>query len=247
MDTKIELAVFLLAGRGSRINKYTENIPKCLIEVNGKALLHDMLDKLAGCGTKKSIMVIGYLGSQIRDSVGLRWKGMEIEYVENIAWETTNNIYSLFLANNVIDRDFYLIEGDIIISDDSFALLEGKRNFLAVSRWSENLDGTMVSLTGNQLDKFYLKKDIPSGYDISTLFKTVNIYGLDISDYKTLVCPEMEHIINSGETGTYYEKAFANLSNSGKLVFRAIDFSENKWAEIDNEEDYRYAIRLFGS
>ncbi len=243
----MDLAVFLLAGRGSRINKYTENIPKCLIEVNGKALLHDMLDKLASRGTKKSILVIGYLGSQIRDSVGTRWKGMEIDYVENIVWETTNNIYSLFLANKTIDRDFYLIEGDIIISDDAFALLEGKRNFLAVSRWSENLDGTMVSLEGDQLDNFYLKKDIPSDYDISTLFKTVNIYGLDISDYKTLVCPEMEHIINSGETGNYYEKAFANLSNSGKLVFRAIDFSEKKWAEIDNEEDYRYAISLFGS
>jgi len=247
MDNRIDLAVFLLAGRGSRINKYTENLPKCLIEVKGKALLHNMLDKLARRGTKKSILVIGYLGSQIRDSVGNTWKGMEIEYIENNLWETTNNIYSLFLANNIIDRDFFLIEGDIIISDTAFSLLEAKGNFLAVSKWSENLDGTMVSLRGEMLYKFYLKKDIPSDYDIRTLFKTVNIYGLDISDYKALICPEMERIINSGETGIYYEKAFANLANTGKLSFKAIDFSETPWAEIDNEEDYRYAIKLFGS
>ena len=119
----MKLALFLLAGRGSRIRTYSDQIPKCLIEVSGRPILHTMLDKLESRGVKKTILVIGYLGNKIIESVGSCWGDMEIVYVENKIWETTNNIYSLFLANELIKENFYLFEGDIIISDDAFNLL----------------------------------------------------------------------------------------------------------------------------
>ncbi len=245
MKTTIKLAVFLLAGRGSRINRYTENIPKCLIEIGGKPVLHTMLDKLERRGVKKTILVIGYLGNNIIESIGSSWGAMEIVYVENKIWETTNNIYSLFLASNMIKDNFYLIEGDIIISDDAFDMLKGEPNFMAVSKWEKHLDGTMVDLNDNIVKSFFLKKDLAEVPDITRLHKTVNIYGLRLDDYKTLIQPEMDRIIGSGETGIYYEKAFANLVNSGKIEFRAIDFSLSKWAEVDNEDDLEYARNLF--
>lgn len=241
----MKLALFLLAGRGSRIRTYSDEMPKCLIEISGRPILHTMLDKLESRGVKKTILVIGYLGNKIIDSVGSGWGGMEIVYVENEIWETTNNIYSLFLANELINEDFYLFEGDIIISDNAFNLLVGDPNFMAVSKWERHLDGTMVDMVDKQVKKFFLKKDLGKAQDITRLFKTVNIYGLSLDDYKALVQPEMERIIGSGETGLYYEKAFANLVNTGKIKFRAVDFSLHKWAEVDNESDLEYARKIF--
>lgn len=243
----MDLAVFLLAGRGSRINKYTADTPKCLISVNGYPILHSMLDKLAIKGVKKTILVIGYLGDKIAESIGTTWKKMQIEYVNNDIWESTNNIYSLFLANSSIKSDFYLFEGDIIISDRAFKLLEGPGNYMAVSRWAEHLDGSMVSLSGNEVKHFYLKQDLPDSIDIKDLYKTVNIYGLSIDDYQSKIIPEMEKIIAGGETGMYYEKAFANLVNKNEIKFRSVDFSDSSWAEVDNETDLEYANRLFYS
>jgi NDP-sugar pyrophosphorylase family protein len=241
----MKLALFLIAGRGSRIRTYSDNIPKCLIDIGGQPILHSMLDKLERSGVKKSILVIGYLGDKIIKSVGQSWGSMEIVYVENKIWETTNNIYSLFLASKLIDEDFYLLEGDIIISDEAFNLLKGKPDFMAVSKWQEHLDGTMVELEADKVGKFFLKKDLGKAGNIKALFKTVNIYGLDANNYKTLIQPEMESLVKSGETGLYYEKAFATLANSGKLKFRAVDFSFCKWAEVDNESDLEYARNLF--
>lgn len=241
----MKLALFLLAGRGSRIRTYSDDMPKCLIDIGGRPILHIMLDKLEKSGVKKTILVIGYLGDKIIESVGHSRGAMEIVYVENEIWETTNNIYSLFLANSLIDENFYLLEGDIIISDEAFNMLKGEPDFMAVSKWQEHLDGTMVDMKAGMVEKFFLKKDLESDSNIQRLFKTVNIYGLSVDNYKTFIQPEMERIIASGETGLYYEKAFANLANSGKLKFRAIDFSLCKWAEVDNENDLEYARKLF--
>ena len=66
---------------------------------------------------------------------------------------------------------------------------------MAVSKWEAHLDGTMVDLNNKMVKKFFLKKDLNQARDITRLFKTVNIYGLRLDDYKTLVQPEMERII----------------------------------------------------
>jgi len=243
----MNLALFLLAGRGSRIKAFSDKIPKCLIEINGRPILHTMLDKLEARGVARTILVTGYLGDIIFESVGPSWKNMAIEYLENKAWESTNNIVSLFLANNKLSEDFYLFEGDILISDRAFDLLKGKPNIMAVSRWEEHLDGTMVELDGDNVEKFWLKKDLSDKQDITGMYKTVNIYGINNNEYQALVYPEMKRIIKSGETGIYYEKAFANLVNAGKLSFKAVDFSSEKWAEVDTESDLAYARQVFES
>ncbi|HDP55049.1 MAG TPA: hypothetical protein ENN24_05125 [Bacteroidetes bacterium] len=76
-------AVFLLAGRGSRLNRYTEIIPKCLVEVSGRPILERMLDILLKIGVRKVILVVGYRYKDIYHFVGGNWKGIDIEYVNN--------------------------------------------------------------------------------------------------------------------------------------------------------------------
>ena len=102
----MKLAVFLLAGGGIRLKPYTNDIPKCLVEVNGKKLLIRMLDYLVKGGIEKVILVIGYKGDKIRSVVGDSWQGMEIKYVDNKDWATTNNVVSLNLAVPSINDDF---------------------------------------------------------------------------------------------------------------------------------------------
>ena len=46
----IDKAIILSAGRGSRLLPLTSNMPKCLIEVGGRAILDHQLDALAEAG-----------------------------------------------------------------------------------------------------------------------------------------------------------------------------------------------------
>ena len=53
-------AIILAAGRGSRLKNLTDERPKCLVELHGKALLDWQLEALREAGIKKIGIVTGY-------------------------------------------------------------------------------------------------------------------------------------------------------------------------------------------
>jgi len=59
-------------------------------------------------------VVSGYKGHLIRKFFENGKTDFTISYVHNKDYDTTNNIYSLFLAKDVIASDFLLMESDII-------------------------------------------------------------------------------------------------------------------------------------
>lgn len=242
----MNLAVFLLAGRGSRLEKYTEIIPKCLVEVSGTPILHRMLDILVNRNIRKVILVVGYRWEDIFNSVGDNWKGIEIQYVINHNWSKTNNIVSFYLAKEHIKDNFLLIEGDVVISQNALNEFCNGGNQMAVSKYQSNLDGTVVTLNDNKLvEHIYLKTDINANLDLNTTYKTVNIYNFNYQNFLDLIIPAFESIINKGEVNAYYEQALANLVNNKKIDFEVVDYSNTKWYEIDNEQDLQIAETLF--
>ncbi len=241
----MELAVFLLAGRGSRLGDHCADTPKCLIEVGGESILHRMLDHLDERKVKRAVLVVGYLWEEIKKSVGEKWKGIDIEYVVNEDWESTNNIVSLYRAKHHIKEGFYLIEGDIVVDDGALDLFSGDENQMAVSRFQPFMDGTVVTISSNEVEKIFLKTTPGRPANPDLLYKTVNIYSLTHHDFRSVILGELARIIESGETNVYYEQAFANLVNSRLLRFTVVDFSEIRWAEVDNIDDLRLADQRF--
>lgn len=243
----MKTAVFLLAGRGSRLNRYTEIIPKCLVEVSGKPILHRMLEILLEKGIKKVILVVGYRWEEIFKSIGDNWCGMDIKYINNIDWEKTNNIVSFYMTKDVIDEDFLLLEGDIVIASNALDQFCIGRNQMAVSAFKPFMDGTVITFdkSNKLVNRIYLKTDYSQIKSMDETYKTVNIYSIKHSDFKNLILPELKKIIDSGKVNSYYEQAFAYLVNNGTMQFDAIDYSNLKWFEIDNEEDLEMAENMF--
>lgn len=93
--------IILAAGRGSRLNKYTENLPKGMLNVLGKSIIERQIEVYKSCGISDISIVRGYCGEKINYS--------EINYYENKLFAETNMVESLFCA---IDK----LEGDVIIS-----------------------------------------------------------------------------------------------------------------------------------
>jgi choline kinase len=152
-------AVFLLAGRGSRLNRYTEIIPKCLVEVSGRPILERMLDILLKIGVRKVILVVGYRYEDIYRFVGNNWKGIDIEYVNNENWEKTNNIVSFYMAKDLITDNFLLIEGDILIDDHALDQFIDGKNQMAVSAYKPFMDGTVVTKSSsNKIERIVLNR-----------------------------------------------------------------------------------------
>jgi len=222
MNKHIETAIMLLAGRGSRLEELTDNKPKCLVQVNNTPILHRMLDELSYLDIKKVILVVGYLHEQIFDYVGHKWKGMHIEYILNKDWHKTNNVVSLYMGLEKIETNFLLLEGDIIVSKEALKAFNDL-NLLALDKFRDYMDGTVVKLDENKrVEKFYLKSTPGRPDDLTGLYKTVNIYSFDKN-----------------------ELAFAQAVNFGEISLKAVDFHNLKWAEIDDQKDLQYAEKLF--
>lgn len=83
-------AIILAAGRGSRMKDLTDERPKCLVEMRGKALLDWQLEALRAAGIMEISIVTGYKRELLAN------RGL-VEF-HNARWAETNMVSSLACA-----------------------------------------------------------------------------------------------------------------------------------------------------
>src|SRR5215475_7898025 len=67
---KIEKAVILAAGRGTRMRDLTAELPKPMIEVRGKPVLQHIVEGLRGAGIRECLIIVGYRADAVRNFFG---------------------------------------------------------------------------------------------------------------------------------------------------------------------------------
>lgn len=76
-------ALVLAAGAGTRLRPLTLDTPKAMIPINGKPMLHVILDQLKSVGVTETVIVVHYLKEKIQEYFGAGEKvGMKLTYVE---------------------------------------------------------------------------------------------------------------------------------------------------------------------
>jgi len=241
-------ALMLAAGKGSRLGKYTKENTKCMLEINGKPLIVHTLEKLKNTGIKKLIMVVGYKKENVINFLGNEWNGIKIDYVENLDFDTTNNIYSLYLAKDkLIEDDTILLESDLIFEKEIIEkLINDKRENLAVvDKYQIWMDGTSVTLDDkNNIIGFFGKSDFKF-QNVRDYYKTVNIYKFSKNFSKTIYIPFLEAYMKAMGTNEYYETVIKVISSLKGTGLKALRLNGQKWYEIDDAQDKANAEVIF--
>ena len=239
------LAVYLVAGRGSRLGNMTEETPKCLIPINKEPLLTRSLRQISELGVKKVILVVGYKSDVIENDYGSIFNGMEIRYIFNKDWETTNNLVSFCLSFPQIDSDYILLEGDLIYTDEAISKMV-HTDSMAVSPLKPYMDGTIVTIDNdNYVKMMYLKSSREGPEKSESVYKTVNIYCFSKSNHENFIQPSVKRLFENGSLQSYYEQAFTTVIENNSFPIEAITFGDQVWYEIDTEEDLKEAKKLF--
>ena len=242
-----ELAIYLVAGRGSRLGDMTADCPKCLIPINSVPLLTRSLRQLSRLGVKKVILVIGYRSELFQDHYESSYMGMEICYVFNPDWSTTNNLVSFDLAVPYIDTDYILLEGDLIYTDDAISRMHSVDS-MAISPLQDHMDGTVVTLDEDHFVRMmYVRSAIVQHQGLEPRYKTVNIYCFSLSTHNKIVRSEVKRFLAQGKHQSYYEETFAEAIEQQALYMKAISFADQLWYEIDTQEDLEKAKDLFSN
>ena len=235
--------IILAAGMGTRLLPLTRTQPKCLVNVAGKPMMAYQLDPLRAAGIRECTIVVGYLAGSVRNCFGSNYRGIRLSYVENTAYETSNNLCSLWQARAEFDDDVLLLESDLVFDDQLIndLVMMDDRNVAVVDRFQPNMDGSVILANGGAAKALVLKSDQFPGFDYRSALKTVNIYRLSRKTLVETIVPEMEEFLAEGRTDQYYEAVFASLIRANRMKMAVMETGNIHWAEIDTLDDLREA------
>ena len=111
MDKKIQQAVFLCGGLGTRLRPITNKIPKPVVEINKIPFLWYLLDRVSDNGIKRFLLLTGYLGSEIKNYFGDGKKfNWFIDYSHGPSdWDTGRRLWE---AKDKLEDNFLLSYSD---------------------------------------------------------------------------------------------------------------------------------------
>src|SRR6478735_8215212 len=93
---KIERAVILAAGRGTRMRELTAELPKPMIEVRGKPVLQHIVEGLRDAGIGDLLLIVGYRADAVRNFFGDGSRyNIAIQYVTQTVQDGTGRIVDL--------------------------------------------------------------------------------------------------------------------------------------------------------
>src|SRR5207248_2820344 len=120
---KITKAVFLAAGRGTRMRDLTADVPKPMIKVRGKPILLHIVEGLQSAGIKDFLIIIGYQGEMVREYFGDgTCFGLRISYATQTVQDGTGRVVEL--AREFVRTDSFILGyGDILIDSKNYQRL----------------------------------------------------------------------------------------------------------------------------
>ena len=244
-------AVILAAGMGKRLGEYTKDNTKCMVKVNGVALIDRLLDQLSRLDLNRVVIVVGYQGDKLIAHIGDRYSDrLKIEYVRNPIYDKTNNIYSLALTKDMLQEDdTLLIESDLIFDDRMFPLLLDNPypNLALVAKYRTWMDGTMVRIDEDCNIVNFITKSAFKYSDVDSYYKTVNIYKFSKNFLVHKYIPFLDAYCSALGNNEYYEQVLRVICMLDNSELKALPITDEKWYEIDDVQDLDIAEALFAS
>lgn len=238
----------LAAGMGRRMGKYTKEYTKCMVNVGGRSLLERAIEALEYSGINKLVMVIGYEAEALRKFIESKNFNIQIEYIYNYDYATTNNIYSLYLAKEYLKKeDTILLESDLVYDKEIIKNLvkANEPNLAVVAKYEQWMDGTVVTIDKNCniidfIDKTHFRYE-----DADHYYKTVNIYKFSKEFSENQYLPFLEAYLTAYGVNQYYEQVLKILAHIKDSELYAFVLQDENWYEIDDVQDLDIANTIF--
>tara|TARA_B100000242_G_C42991648_1_gene460400 strand:- start:70 stop:801 length:732 start_codon:yes stop_codon:yes gene_type:complete len=229
--------LILASGKGVRMGDYTKNLPKCMININGKPTIKYMqkfINKF-----NNVLIVLGHQSKAIKDY----FKNYNnIKFIYNKNFKITNMVESIFCANKFVKNDLVIVYSDIVFDPKIYDLLKTKNNIMPVNQswkaiWKKRMnykkikkDAENIIIRGNKLVEIgeKIQHKLPE-------YQFMGIIKLLCNDYKSLCNFYKKKIKNKKIDLTN----FINLSLKEKNLKVFCKKTKKFWFEIDTVQDLK--------
>ncbi len=228
-------AIILAAGNGTRLSPYTNEVPKCLLDLGGVTILENQLNNIRKYGIDDVVIVIGYKSDKIEQFLrkydGL---GMRIKTIYNPFYRETNSLVSLWIARGEMDQDLVVMNGDDVFEFDLLEkILDAREHNISLPIQikdkydDEDMKMKIYNNSVSEIGKSFTEKISGESVGIR-VFRNMGVVLLK----RALE----EEIRTEGATEKWYVCAVQGLISKGYKV-NALDIEDLFWMDVDFPED----------
>jgi len=171
-------AVIPIAGKSTRTEPLTINIPKALLKLANKTIIEHNLDQLEGL-VDEVILIVGFKANLIKEKLGLKYKDLQLTYVTQE--EQLGTGHALSLAKEKVEGRFLFFMGDDLYSKEDIKRCLEHNYSILVQETDEPERFGIVEEQSNKLKGIVEKpKDLDKGLANTALY----VLGKDIFDIK---------------------------------------------------------------
>jgi UDP-N-acetylglucosamine diphosphorylase / glucose-1-phosphate thymidylyltransferase / UDP-N-acetylgalactosamine diphosphorylase / glucosamine-1-phosphate N-acetyltransferase / galactosamine-1-phosphate N-acetyltransferase len=228
---KIDRAVLLAAGRGTRMRELTAELPKPMIKVRGKPILLHIVEGLQAAGIKDFLIVVGYHGDAVRDYFGDgTCFGLEIRYATQAVQDGTGRVVDL--AREFVGQSpFILSYGDILFDPVNYkSLVDLANDVEAIVSVKQNEDVSKggAVFVNERMEVTDIREKSQPG-EMTSAWYNAGVYAFRLSIF------EWTAKLQPSPRGEYeLTDAIRALAQSGKKV-KAFELS-GAWADVRDPE-----------
>ena len=245
--------IIIAAGLGSRLKKYTDNLPKCMLDFAGKTLLQRQIEAFKINGLNKISVIRGFKKEKINYP--------DLTYFENKEYKNNNILNSMMYAEEALNGHVIVSYSDILFEKE------------VVKRLMESEHDISIVVDIDWRGYYINRKDHPINEAENVIFDANNnvveigkihtgkhdVHGEFIGMLK--LSPRGSEIFKKHfhrAKDLYWNKPFQRAKTFQKAYITDIiqDMSdlgvpihcviiERGWKEIDTEEDYKNALKSF--
>jgi len=234
-------AIILSAGQGKRLLPLTQSLPKCLVEIGGRAILEWQLEVLCCCGVNDIVVVTGFQHEKVADLVNKKYAAAGVRTLLNRDYQKYDNLFSCWKASGEMEGDFILLNGDTLFEPKVLKRLlsnAGDRITLTVSTKKRyDSDDMKVQFHGTRLKR--VGKDLP--------LDSVNGESIGLSLFRgegpSLFTNALRQAVERpGAERRWYLSVIDELAQKGFVS--VVDITGLAWCEIDFPRDLKSAEQV---
>ena len=247
-------AIILAAGSGLRLGQHTKDVPKALLDLNGKSILERQISLLREHGVNEIFVVIGYK----REKHILK----DIEYIFNPRYSETEQLASMMVARTKIFDDVLVIFGDILFDSQILQQILASNDDIAMAidlNWEKSYNEGLCN--SHPLDEPVLinqKKVLRISYkqtdtmiENQTVGEFLGVIKLSANGSRTIIKKyeelEKSHVGRFHDANSLEKAKLADILQ--ELIDSKIEISfipvNGKWCEIDTPKDLERARKNF--
>lgn len=223
-------ALILNSGMGVRMGDLTAKHPKCMTDISAReTILSRQLRQIAAAGIRDVVITTGPFDQVLMDYCQGLNLPLRYTFVHNPEFQSTNYIYSIYLAREQLDDDLILLHGDLVMEDEAFRrVVDSPRSCMAVSATAPLPEKDFKAvLRGGRITAV--------GVEFFEHAVTAQpLYHLEQVDW-SIWLSRIADFCQSGNVSCYAENALNEVTD--RYAIYPLDVGDLLCAEVDNPED----------